>query len=134
MRQDSIVKHIVTYSTSGTGPNAVNPKEDHYNSDTKIRLKDFPNIPMTLANETHGGMPYENEQKKRVKRQGSRKGDGCRITRFLPGITRSTVVSVYSDFHRVRPLELRGPKALGDIRGVTYIYGMFYRFGLIDVP
>ena len=26
------------------------------------------------------------------------------------------------------------PKTLGDIRGVTYIYGMFYRFGLIDVP
>lgn len=26
------------------------------------------------------------------------------------------------------------PKALGDIRGVTYIYGMLYRFGLIDMP
>lgn len=26
------------------------------------------------------------------------------------------------------------PKALGDIRGVTYIYGMFYRLGLIDIP
>ena len=26
------------------------------------------------------------------------------------------------------------PKALGDIRGVSYIYGLFYRFGLIDVP
>lgn len=26
------------------------------------------------------------------------------------------------------------PKALGDIRGVTYIYGMFYRFGLLDMP
>ena len=26
------------------------------------------------------------------------------------------------------------PKALGDIRGVTYIYGVFYRFGLVDVP
>ena len=26
------------------------------------------------------------------------------------------------------------PKALGDIRGVSYIYGMFYRFGLIDMP
>ena len=26
------------------------------------------------------------------------------------------------------------PKALGDIRGVTYIYGMFYRFRLIDLP
>ncbi|EDP22648.1 hypothetical protein FAEPRAM212_00662 [Faecalibacterium prausnitzii M21/2] len=24
--------------------------------------------------------------------------------------------------------------ALGDIRGVSYIYGLFYRFGLIDVP
>ena len=63
MRQDSIVKHIVTYSTSGTGPNAVNPKEDHYNSDTKIRLKDFPNIPMTLANETHGVCPMKMNRK-----------------------------------------------------------------------
>lgn len=26
------------------------------------------------------------------------------------------------------------PKALGDIRGVSYIYVLFYRFGLIDVP
>ena len=26
------------------------------------------------------------------------------------------------------------PKALGDIRGVTYIYAIFYRLGLIDVP
>ena len=26
------------------------------------------------------------------------------------------------------------PKVLGDMRGVTYIYGIFYRFGLIDVP
>ena len=29
---------------------------------------------------------------------------------------------------------VESPKALGDIWGVTYIYGMFYRFGLIDVP
>ena len=29
---------------------------------------------------------------------------------------------------------VESPKALGDIRGVTYIYGMFYRYGLIDVP
>ena len=26
------------------------------------------------------------------------------------------------------------PKALGDIRGVSYIYPLFYRFGLIRVP
>ena len=30
--------------------------------------------------------------------------------------------------------EVARPKALGDIRGVTYIYGMFYRFGLLDMP
>lgn len=32
-----------------------------------------------------------------------------------------------------KPLVKR-PKALGDIRGVSYIYGMFNRFGLIEVP
>ena len=26
------------------------------------------------------------------------------------------------------------PKAMGDLRGVSYIYPLFYRFGLIDVP
>lgn len=26
------------------------------------------------------------------------------------------------------------PKALGDIRGVSYLYGIFYEFGLIEVP
>ena len=30
--------------------------------------------------------------------------------------------------------KLQKDKALGDIRGVSYIYGVFYRFGLIDVP
>lgn len=32
-----------------------------------------------------------------------------------------------------KPLVER-PKGLGDIRGVAYIYGMFYRFKLIEVP
>ena len=32
-----------------------------------------------------------------------------------------------------KPL-IERPKALGDIRGVSYIYAMFYQFGLIDVP
>ena len=26
------------------------------------------------------------------------------------------------------------PKAMGDLRGVSYIYPIFYRFGLIEVP
>lgn len=32
-----------------------------------------------------------------------------------------------------RPLVSR-PKELGDIRGISYIYPMFFSFGLIDVP
>lgn len=26
------------------------------------------------------------------------------------------------------------PKAMGDLRGVSYIYPLFYRFGLMEVP
>ena len=44
--------------------------------------------------------------------------------------------SVKLAFHNIKQTGeiVERPKALGDIRGVTYIYGMFYRFGLIDVP
>lgn len=44
--------------------------------------------------------------------------------------------SVLLAFHNIPSIGsvVDRPKALGDIRGVTYIYGMFYRFGLIDVP
>lgn len=43
--------------------------------------------------------------------------------------------SVRLAFHNAegQPM-IRRPKALGDIRGVSYIYGIFYRFGLIRVP
>ncbi len=36
-------------------------------------------------------------------------------------------------YHYNKKLVLR-PKALGDIRGISYIYALFYRFGLIEVP
>ena len=44
--------------------------------------------------------------------------------------------SVMLSYHNVGEIGevVDRPKALGDIRGVSYIYGMFYRFGLIDVP
>lgn len=42
--------------------------------------------------------------------------------------------SVLLAMGNIKGKEVDRPKALGDIRGVTYIYGMFYRFGLIDVP
>ena len=43
--------------------------------------------------------------------------------------------SVRLALHNIREMGavVDRPKSLGDIRGVTYIYGMFYRFGLIDV-
>ena len=45
----------------------------------------------------------------------------------------STVLLALGNIKEVGEVVER-PKALGDIRGVTYIYGIFYRFGLIDVP
>ena len=44
--------------------------------------------------------------------------------------------SVLLAFHNIPSIGavVDRPKALGDIRGVTYIFAMFYRFGLIDVP
>ena len=43
--------------------------------------------------------------------------------------------SVLKEFEKTegRPVVVR-PKALGDIRGVSYLYGIFYRFGLIEMP
>ena len=45
----------------------------------------------------------------------------------------SSVMRAYQNIGKVGEVVDR-PKALGDIRGVSYIYGMFYRFGLINVP
>ena len=44
--------------------------------------------------------------------------------------------SVLLAFHNIPSIGsvVDRPKALGDIRGVTYIYAMFYQFGLIDAP
>ena len=45
----------------------------------------------------------------------------------------SSVTLAYHNIGKIGEVVDR-PKALGDIRSVSYIYGMFYRFGLIDVP
>ena len=45
----------------------------------------------------------------------------------------SSVMLAYQNIGKVGEVVDR-PKALGDIRGVSYIYGLFYRFGLINVP
>lgn len=45
----------------------------------------------------------------------------------------SSVLLAYHNIGKIGEV-VDSPKALGDIRGVSYIYGLFYRFGLIDVP
>ena len=45
----------------------------------------------------------------------------------------SSVLLAYHNIGKIVEVVDR-PKALGGIRGVSYIYGMFYRFGLIDIP
>ena len=45
----------------------------------------------------------------------------------------SSVLLAFHDIPSIGTVVDR-PKSLCDIRGVTYIYAMFYRFGLIDVP
>ena len=45
----------------------------------------------------------------------------------------SSVLLAYRNIKEIGAVVER-PKALGDIRGVSYIYGIFCRFGLIGVP
>ena len=45
----------------------------------------------------------------------------------------SSVVLAFENSKRISE-EVKKPKALGDIRGVSYIYPILWRFGLIRVP
>ena len=81
---------------------------------------------------TYSGLPFSYEIKK---------GRNGEYTKELwidrrensKSLAWSSVLLALRNMKRVGAVVDR-PKAMGDIRGVTYIYGMFYRFGLIDVP
>ena len=81
---------------------------------------------------TYSGLPFTYE---------IRKGRSGEYTKELwidrrensKSLAWSSVLLALNNIKKVGEVVKR-PKALGDIRGVTYIYGMFYRFGLIDVP
>ena len=81
---------------------------------------------------TYSGLPFTYE---------IRKGRNGQYTRELwidrrensKSLAWSSVLLALNNIKEVGAVVDR-PKALGDIRGVTYIYGMFYRFGLIDMP
>ena len=84
------------------------------------------------VSKTYTGLPFTYEVRK------GRNGD---YTRELwidrrensKSLALSSVLLALRNIKKVGAVVDR-PKALGDIRGVSYIYGMFYRFGLIDVP
>lgn len=48
-------------------------------------------------------------------------------------LTWSSIVLAYNNAIKIKG-EVGRPKALGDIRGVSYLYPIFWRFGLIRVP
>ena len=81
---------------------------------------------------TYSGLPFTYE---------IQKGRNVQYTKELwidrrensKSLTWSSVLLALGHIKKVGEIVER-PKALGDIRGVTYIYGMFYRFGLINVP
>ena len=81
---------------------------------------------------TYSGLPFTYE---------IRKGRNVQYTKELwidrrensKSLAWSSVLLALGHIKKVGEVVER-PKALGDIRGVTYIYGMFYRFGLINVP
>lgn len=81
---------------------------------------------------TYSGLPFAYE---------IRKGRNGQYTKELwidrrensKSLAWSSVLLALGNIKKVGEVVER-PKALGDIRGVTYIYGMFYRFGLINVP
>ena len=47
-------------------------------------------------------------------------------------LTMSTILKAYENSRGAGIVDR--PKALGDLRGVSYIYPIFFRFGLIEVP
>ena len=49
-------------------------------------------------------------------------------------LTMSTVERAYKKAVEMKGTVVMRPKALGDLRGISYIYPIFYRFALIEVP
>lgn len=88
----------------------------------------FQNYPF----KTVTGLPFQYE---------IRKGRNGKLTRELwidrrgesKSLTMSTIVRAYGNSKELEGTVDR-PKALGDLRGISYIYSLFYRFGLIEVP
>lgn len=49
-------------------------------------------------------------------------------------LTWGCIRTVFQNSLQMQGTEIPRPKALGDIRGVSYVYPLLWRFGLIQVP
>ena len=85
-----------------------------------VQFKTYSGLPLTY--EIRKGRSGEYTKELWIDRRGKSKS-----------LAWSSVLLALGNIKKVGEVVER-PKALSDIRGVTYIYGMFYRFGLIDVP
>ena len=46
----------------------------------------------------------------------------------------SSIVLAFNNALKLKGIVVERPKALGDIRGISYIYPLLYLFGVIEVP
>lgn len=56
------------------------------------------------------------------------------ISRKEKSVTKASVDKAYKKVVKEGFRVFNRPKDLGDLFGISYIYPLFYRFGLIDVP
>ena len=55
--------------------------------------------------------------------------------KVLEGIKTEEVINANGTVSTsIIPLEYKGPKAIGQIFGISYVYSMFWKWGLIQVP
>ena len=56
------------------------------------------------------------------------------VCRHIKNKIKGTVVLAFKKALEKQGKVVERPKALGDIRGISYIYPMLYRFGVIEAP
>lgn len=99
---------------------------------TEAHLWEAVLIYQNITFKTYSGLPFAYEVRKG--RHGEyRKELWIDRRENSKSLAWSSVILAFNHIKEVGAVVDR-PKALGDIWGVTYIYAMFYRFGLIDVP
>lgn len=83
---------------------------------------------------TASGLPFTYRMKQN--RSGARLTDELFIDRKAnsKSVTRSTVMNAFHKVLKRQGEVIAGPKKIGQIFGISYLYAVFWYFGLIEVP